>query len=136
MVGGPAASPAIGGPGPASPMAGAPARLGPGVQPQPNPGNAVLGMSKVRQAISLLESALPDVPMGMELHTEIMNATKALLKHINQGNENPQIDMHTLVQHLRGAAQQNPMQALQRAFPGAGGAGGGSPALPPGGMTQ
>ena len=81
---------------------------------QPNMGNAVKAMSDVRNAVKMLESALPNIPIGSPLHTEILNSTKALLKHLQPGDGNAGLDLMSLLQMARGAAQAQPMQALMK----------------------
>lgn len=74
-------------------------------------------MADVRNAIKMLESALPNVPMGTPLHTEILNSTKSLLKHLPESDASPGIDLMSLVNMARQASQAQPMQALMKAFP-------------------
>lgn len=115
-----------GGPRPPLAASAAPPNLGAATTPQGNPGLAVKAMSDVRNAVTMLESALPHIPMGTPLHGEILNATKSLLKHLNAGDQNPGLDLMSLVQMARTQAQQQPMAALMRNFQG-----NQPPALPP-----
>lgn len=101
-----------------------PAQIGPAVSPSPNAGLAVKAMSDVRNAVKMLETALPQIPMGTPLHAEILNATKSLLKHLHPGDQSSGLELMSLLQMARHAAQAQPMQALQRAFPQ-------NPAAPP-----
>lgn len=120
-------------PAPNPAMAAAPAQVGPGVMPQGNAGNAVKAMSDVRNAVKMLETALPNVPMGTPLHTEILNTTKALLKHLQPGDASPGLDLMSLLQMARNNSQAQPMQTLARAFPNAQNA---PPAVLPGAAPQ
>lgn len=99
------------------PPASAPGNLGPVTTAQPNMGNSVKAMSDVRNAIKMLESALPNIPIGSPLHSEILNSTKALLKHMQPGDSNSGLDLMSLLQMARGASQAQPMQAVMKAFP-------------------
>ena len=136
----PPPSPAIGpggapglGPKPApNPLAPATPQLGAAVSPQGNPGLAVKAMADVRNAVQMLESAIAHLPMGSELHVEVLNSIKSLTKHLSAGGEqNKGLDLMSLLQMARGASQAQPMQTLNRAFPGNPNA---PPALaPPGG---
>jgi len=84
---------------------------------QPNMGNAVKAMSDVRNAVKMLESALPSIPIGSPLHGEILNSTKALLKHLQPGDGNSGLDLMSLLQMARGASTSQPMQALMKQAP-------------------
>ena len=101
--------------------------------PQGNPGNAVKAMSDVRNAVKMLETALPAIPMGSPLHTEILNTTKALLKHLQPGDGSPGLDLMSLLQMARNNAQAQPMQTLAKAFPNTPNA---PPAVMPGAAPQ
>ena len=107
-----------------------PGQLGPASLPGPNAGLAMKAMSDVRNAIQMLESALPHIPMGTELHGEVLNSVKGLSKHLGQGSQNQGLDLMSLLQMARQTAQSQPMQTLMRAYPNNPGA---PPALPPGG---
>lgn len=101
---------------PALPGAAAPPNLGAATTPQGNPGLAVKAMSDVRNAVTMLESALPHIPIGTPLHSEILNATKSLLKHLQPGEQNAGIDLMQLVQMARQQAANQPMAAMMRQF--------------------
>lgn len=107
---------------------GAPRAIGPVTTPQGNAGNAAAAMNDVRNAVMMLEKALPQIPMGTPLHTEILNVTQKLAKHMNPGDGNPGLELQSLLQMARSASQSQPMAALGRmgAAPGAG------PAMMPG----
>ena len=99
------------------PPGSTPPNLGPVASPQPNMGNSVKAMSDVRNAVKMLESALPNIPIGSPLHGEILNSTKALLKHLQPGDGNSGLDLMSLLQMARGASQSQPMQALMKQAP-------------------
>lgn len=83
-------------------------------------------MADVGAAVKLLEGALPHIPMGSPLHSEVLNSTKSLIKHLQDGGDsNPQEQIMSLLNMARSAAQAQPMQALMRAY------GGGAPGQPP-----
>lgn len=95
--------------------------LGPVSQPNANQGNIGQAMTKIGAAIKMLEEALPLVPMGNELHTEILNSAKALSKHLKQGEENPALTSASIQNMLKSNAQSAPMAAMARMFqPGQG----------------
>lgn len=89
--------------------------LGGAVVPQGNPGLAVKAMADVSAAVKILEGALPNIPIGSPLHSEVLNSTKSLIKHLQDGGEsNPQEQIMSLLNMARSAAQAQPMQALMR----------------------
>ncbi len=85
--------------------------------PQGNPGNTAAAMTDVRNAVQMLEKALPNIPMGTPLHEEIMKATSGLVKKLSQGDENQALQLQSLVQLMRQKSQQQPMAALSRLYP-------------------
>lgn len=111
---------------PHPPVAGAPpSQLGAAALPAANAGLAMKALSDVRNAVSMLENALPHIPMGSELHTEVLNTIKGISKHLqNAAPQNSGIDLMSLLQMARHAAQAQPMQTLMRAYPQ-------NPAAPP-----
>jgi hypothetical protein len=109
---------------------------GPATSPQPNAGNEAAAMNKVQLALKTLEEALPQIPMGSDLHHEILKITTQLSKKLQPGTGSPGLQMQELLQMARGQAQSAPMQALARmqapadappAMPGGGAPGGGPP---------
>lgn len=109
--------------------------MGPATSPQPNMGNQAAAMNKVQNALTMLEQALPEIPMGSELHHEILKITTQLSKKLQPGTGSPGLQMQELLQMARNQSQSAPMQALARmqqppgsppAMPGGEG-GGGSP---------
>lgn len=112
-------------------------------QPQGNPGNMAAGISAVRNGVQMLQKALGVIPVGSELHGDVLKALTNLSKHMEAGQSaTPALDMQQLLQMARGQAQQQPMAALQRMFPQApnqppagmptgGGPGGGMPPIMP-----
>ena len=98
-------------------MAPAAANAGPIAVPQGNQGNAVHAMSMVRNAVEILQKALPMIPMGSPLHADILNATSKIAKHMEQNQENKGVDMQSMLQMIRQASQQSPMQALNKLHP-------------------
>ncbi len=99
------------------------ANAGPAVAPQGNQGNTAAAMLDVQNAIKMLEKSLPMIPLGSPLHTDILNVTKTLSKHItpSPGGGGSALELQSLVQMAKQAAQAQPMSALSRLFPSAGG---------------
>lgn len=131
--------PGAGGPSPAGappPMAAKP-NIGPVTPVQPHAGGAAAALNEVRNAVTMLEKALPQIPMGSPLHTEILQTTQKLAKHLTPGEGNQGLELQSLLQMARQASQQQPMAALSRLMPPPGGApampggeGGGAPPMP------
>jgi len=97
-------------------MGAARPNVGPVTTPQPNAGNAAAGMSKVRNAITMLEEALPMIPMGTPAHTEILGTLSKLTKTFSGGSGGGEkgIDLMSLLQSARQASQSSPMAALSK----------------------
>lgn len=113
-----------------SPLTQSPANAGPMAMPQGNQGNVGAALVKIKNACKLLEEALPLIPMGDELHTDILNTLKQLSKPLKKGgHENPQVEISSMLQSAKNNAQSAPMAAMARMFPGQAGAGQ-APAMP------
>lgn len=116
--------PAGGLPGPlaqASPNAGAM------TQQQGNHGNIQAATVKIRAAMKMLEEALPLVPMGNEIHTDVLDALKKFTKHVKQDSGSSQQESASLQSAAQNVAKQAPMANMARMF-GAGQGGGQPPA--------
>lgn len=101
--------------------------IGPIPAPQGNPGNVHAAVLKIKNALNLLQEALPMIPLGSDIHTGVLKATTDLSRHMKDAEPSPASEMQSLMQTARQSAQTQPMQALARMFP-PGGQGG--PALP------
>lgn len=124
----PMTSPPAGGlPGPL--MQGSP-NVGNPTQQQGNHGNMAAAMTKVKNAMNLLQEALPMIPMGNDLHAEVLGAVTKLSKHMKKGDESPQLDIASLLNSIKQKAQSAPQAALTRQFAGGGGGEGQPPAMP------
>src|SRR5208282_3403414 len=88
-------------------------------------GNQAGALGKVRNALQMLQEALPGLPMGQPIHTDVLAAVKNLSKHMEQhttGGATQGPDIQALMQSLKSAAQAAPQAALMRASMGAPGA--------------
>ena len=97
----------------------APPGVGPATAPQGNQGNTAAAMQDIRNAVKMLEKSLPMIPMGSPLHEKIHKVTLDLSKELTQGDENPALQLQSLVQMLRSQQQSQPLSALSRLYPGA-----------------
>ena len=95
---------------------------GPAVAPQQNHGNVAAAMQMVKTGIEALQKALPMIPMGSPLHQKILSTVKDLSKETTEGGDNQALQMQSLIQMLRQKSQEQPMSALGKLMPGAGGA--------------
>ena len=80
------------------------------------PGNAAGAVAKIRQAIELMQDALPSVPLGSDLHKEVLGAITKLAKHASAGDASPGIQQtagKTLMQTQQHEAH---FQALMHAL--------------------
>ncbi len=85
-------------------------------------------MAAVKTGLEALQKALPQLPMGSEIHTAVLKAMTDLGKHIEKAGGGDQAGgVQQLLEMLR-AAKMNPN--AQAALP----AGGGGAPPPPGGM--
>lgn len=99
-------------------VAPAAANAGPAAVPQGNQGNSAQALSLVRNAVEMMQKALPMIPMGSPLHGDLLKATSTISKHMEQaGGGNKGVDMQSLLQMARQSSQQSPMQALNRLHP-------------------
>lgn len=110
------------------PMGGA---TGPASAPGPLAGSASQGMAKLKIGLEALQAALPMLPMGGELHTDVMKAVSSLTKHLGDKGNDPGAGIQQLLEMLRNAKQGGaPPQAAM--MPGGPPPGGAPPAPPMG----
>jgi hypothetical protein len=93
--------------------AGAPG-AGPMTVPQGNPGNSLAAMSNVKTAVTLLQEALPAIPLGSALHGEVLKVIGSLGKHVGQQDANDQSQITQLQALIQKLSQQQPNAALAR----------------------
>lgn len=85
-------------------------------------------MSQVRQAVDLLQKALPSLQVGSDAHKSVLSAIQSVSKAVPATAEIPGVQANQL-RGLQQQAQQGGMiQALMRAM--GSGSGGGLPASP------
>lgn len=86
-------------------------------------------MAKVREAINILQGALPELPAGTDPHKAVLNAISSISKYVQPSAEVPGVQQ-TALRGLQQSAGKNAM--LQQVMSSLGGAnaGGGGGALP------
>lgn len=98
-------------------MAQAPGGLGPVTMPQGNQGNMAAAITEVRNAMTMLQKALPMVPMGSPIHNDILSFVKKIGEHLTKGEDNQGLQLQSLLQMVKQSAQSAPQNAMQRMFP-------------------
>jgi len=93
------------------------AQAGQGTAPQAKLGNMAAAGDKLKVAMQALQEALPAIPMGSPLHTEVLNTLKRLGSKLETGESNSAAPVQALLQMLRQAPQQNQMALLARMAP-------------------
>lgn len=120
-----------GAPGGATPTMPPRPNLGPVTQQGHNQGNVASAMLDIKNALQLLQKALPNLPMGDELHSTVLQTVTKLSKYAGDIPEQPGLQQQSLLAMMRGMGQ-NPMQsALSRMLPQPG-QGPAMPGMPPG----
>jgi hypothetical protein len=106
-----------------SPMAAAPANAGPIAQPQGNQGNVQAAMAKISSGMKMIQEALPLIPMGSEIHTEVLKAVTSLSKVMNKEGESPttpKLDLSSIMQMIKQHQQNAPQNAMAKMMPAQG----------------
>lgn len=93
--------------------------------PSGSPGSNAGAMAKVREAINILQSALPELGAGTEPYKAVLSTLQSLNKFIPPSAEVPGIQK-TAVNDLARQAQQSAM--MRQVMASLGGQGGGMPA--------
>ncbi len=110
---------------------------GPASPPTGNPGEMVAAMAKVREAVRIMEKALPGLQVGSKPYEAVVESIRKISKEIPATEAMPGITNATLMGLQRDAREGAQQQALMRAMgQGGGGMPGASPAMasPPPGM--
>lgn len=84
-----------------------PANLGAVTIPQGNPGNLKAALEKLHGAAQLINDAIPSIPLGTPLHTEVLKLATTLNKHLGEAKENAQGTVQTMLQAIQ-QMKQNP----------------------------
>lgn len=98
-------------------LAPAQANAGPVAVPQGNQGNTAQALSLVRNGLEMFQKALPMIPMGAPLHSDLLKAVSSVSKHMEQSQANKGVDVQSLLQMARQNSQQSPVEALNRLHP-------------------
>jgi hypothetical protein len=108
--------------GASPPPTAAPGGTGAAMSPSPMQGNQAQGMAALKTAVEALTKALPQLPMGSEIHATALKSLTSLSKHMD--GVDPQPTHGDMVQQLAAMARQsqqgggqNPLAAM---MPGGG----------------
>lgn len=77
-----------------------------------------MAMIDVKNALNMLQKALPMIPMGAPAHTEILSFVKKMAEHLTSGEDDKGLQLQSLLQMARQGAQQPPLAALARMYGG------------------
>lgn len=106
-----------------SPLAQASPNAGPISSPQGNQGNVQAAMAKISSGMKMIQEALPLIPMGSEIHTEVLKAVTSLSKVMNKEGESPttpKLDISSIMQMIKQHTQNAPQNAAARMMPAQG----------------
>lgn len=93
-------------------LSAAPPNSGPAVAPHGMVANTTEALSKLRIALEQMQSALPSIPMGTELHDALLKAVSTVGKHLSDFQDSPQMKMQMLLQLIQQARARQPAAAL------------------------
>ena len=79
-------------------------------------------MSKVKLGLEALQTALPTLPMGSQLHNAVLKAIGDISKHMQESPNDSSAVIQQLVQLARQQQQQPQQQSAMRAMMPGGGA--------------
>lgn len=99
----------------------------PGAVPSGNPGEVAAALAQIRQAVNLLQSLLPKLPIGSEPHKAVMESVTKLSKIVPASGQ-PEGVGNMALKNLQTQQQQAaPLQALLSSMGQRGGGLGGVP---------
>ena len=103
--------------------------------PSGSPGSQAGAMAKVREAINILQAALPEFPPGSDPHKALLTAISSISKHIAPSAEVPGVQQTALRDLQSQAGKSAMLQQVMQSLGGAkAGPGGGGAEPPPPGM--
>ena len=100
--------------------------------PTGSPGTNAGAMAKVREAVNILQQALPDFPAGSEPHSKILSAIQSISKVVPPSAEVPGVQQTALRDLQQNAGQNAMLKQVMSSLGGGNAGGGGAAAAPPG----
>jgi len=82
------------------------------------PGSNANALSQVREAIKILEKALPSLPTGSKPYESVLSAIQSISKHVSPSAEVPGVQQTTLRDMQQNAQQSGMLQSLMRSLGG------------------
>lgn len=104
--------------------------------PSGSPGAQADAMAQVREAIKILEQALPKLQTGTDPYKSVLSAIQSISKHVSPSAEVPGVQQTALRDLQQSAGKNAALEQVMRSLGGAGagaGAGGGQPPMAPAG---
>jgi len=92
--------------------------------PSGSPGQSANALSMVREAIKLLEQALPQLPTGSDPHRAVAKGIEQISKYVTPSDEVPGVQKTQLANLQKQGQQSAMMQSLMRSMGGGAGPGG------------
>jgi hypothetical protein len=72
----------------------------------------------IQNGLKLLQRALPNIPMGTQLHTDVLQAVGRIAKHMGEAGEQGGLHASSMMQMIRQQQAQAPQLAAMRAMGG------------------
>lgn len=82
------------------------------------PGNAAAAVAGVRQAVELLQTQLPNIPVGSELHKAVLESVTKLAKHAAAADASPGVQQTAGRNLMQQQQTEAPYAALMKALGG------------------
>ena len=98
--------------------------------PTGSPGSYANALSQVREAIKILEKALPNLPTGSDPYKAVLSAIQSVSRHVTPSAEVPGVQQTTLRDMQQNAQQSGMLQSVMRSLGGGGGGPPGPAGLP------
>ncbi len=95
--------------------------------PTGSPGANAGAMSKVREAIGILQQALPELPPGTDPHKAVLNAISSISKYVGPSAAVPGVQQTALRDLQQNAGKNAMLQQVMSSLGGANTGGGGAP---------
>ena len=101
---------------------------GPISVPTGSPGATAGAMAKVREAINILQTALPNFPAGSDPHSKLLAAIQSISKVVPPSAEVPGVQQTALRDLQQNAGQNAMLKQVMSSLGGGNAGGGGAPA--------
>lgn len=107
-----------------------PMGAGPLAMPSANPGEQAKALTQVREALKILEMALPNLGTGTKPHASVLKAISDISKHVAAGDQVPGVQQTALRDLSQQASKDGMLQSLVKSM-GSSGTGGNAPGPSP-----